>query len=61
MVDLALTARGLRPDNVTFVTVPTAGVASTFEGDQSVVYLDADLRDSFLGGLPQRWARGLAG
>ena len=45
MVDLALTARGLRPDNVIYMTVPTAGVG--FEGDQSVVYLDQDLQDGF--------------
>jgi LCP family protein required for cell wall assembly len=45
MVSLALASRGLRPDNVTFMTAPTTGVG--FEGDQSVVYLNSELQDSF--------------
>ena len=52
IVELALSARGLRPDNVTYLTAPTTGVG--FEGDQSVVYLNNELQDSLLGGLPQR-------
>lgn len=45
MVGLALEMRGLRPDNVTFMTVPTTGTG--FEGSQSVVYLDQAAQDSF--------------
>jgi len=45
IVELALSARGLRPDNVTYLTVPTAGVG--FEGSQSVVYLDEPAQDGF--------------
>jgi LCP family protein required for cell wall assembly len=45
MVRLALSARGLRPDNVTFMTVPTTGTG--FEGDQSVVYLNEPAQKSF--------------
>lgn len=45
IVELALSARGLRPDNVTYLTAPTTGVG--FEGDQSVVYLNNELQDSF--------------
>ena len=45
MVDYALSARNLRPDNVTYMTVPTTGVG--FEGDQSVVYLDQAAQDGF--------------
>ena len=45
IVSLALSARGLRPDNVTYLTVPTAGVG--FEGSQSVVYLDEAAQDGF--------------
>jgi len=37
---LALSVRGLRTDDVTFLTVPTAGTG--FEGKASVVYLDKD-------------------
>jgi LCP family protein required for cell wall assembly len=45
MVELALSARGLRPDNITYLTVPTTGTG--FEGSQSVVYLDAAAQDGF--------------
>ena len=45
IVSLALSARGLRPDNVTYLTVPTNGVG--FEGSQSVVYLDEAAQDGF--------------
>ena len=45
MVDVALSARDLQPDNVTYLTVPTTGTG--FEGDQSVVYLDQAAQDSF--------------
>jgi LCP family protein required for cell wall assembly len=45
MVRLALASRGLRPDDITFMTVPTAGVG--FEGSQSVVYLDQARQDGF--------------
>ena len=45
MVSLALESRGLRPDNVTFMTVPTTGTG--FEGSQSVVYLDAAAQEGF--------------
>jgi len=45
MVGLALEMRGLRPEGVTFTTVPTAGTG--FEGSQSVVYLDQAAQDGF--------------
>ena len=45
MLGLALDMRGLRPDNITFMTVPTAGVG--FEGPQSVVYLDQGAQEGF--------------
>jgi LCP family protein required for cell wall assembly len=45
MVRLALEMRGLRPDNVTFITVPTTGTG--FEGDQSVVYLNERAQKGF--------------
>lgn len=45
MVSLALSARDLQPDFVTFMTVPTTGTG--FEGPQSVVYLDAAKQDGF--------------
>lgn len=38
LLKLALSLRGLRPGNVSFVTVPVTGTGS--EGKQSVVYLD---------------------
>jgi len=37
---LALSLRGIRPDNVIFMTVPTAGTG--YEGSASVVYVDEE-------------------